>query len=295
MELARSRPEPIPAIHPLAEYLAEGQRKAWYEDMKQVFQVPWMGVVTMAFSHYPNFYDELWRGARELCASRPYVEACRDNRAFVETGIMQMNPRPIAGELAAVGYAPREIENIRQMIEVFSHGNQPYLILATIARYLLECGDMGGATDPAAAPAFEGRHAPAFSVPFVLMEAHHADQPTRDVFEDLKQALNLPFVNTDYRALARWPSYWALAWSDSRAAATRPAHEDLCEALHRNCVRQTREGLPNPGGLSADALRRAAERDAPLAEIVQMCRLFQWLLPGLVANVAYLRAQLDAG
>ena len=34
-DLPRLRPEPIPAIHPLPEYLAGGLRKAWYEDMKQ--------------------------------------------------------------------------------------------------------------------------------------------------------------------------------------------------------------------------------------------------------------------
>ncbi len=37
-DLPRLRPEPIPAIHPLPEYLAGGPRKVWYEDMKQVFQ-----------------------------------------------------------------------------------------------------------------------------------------------------------------------------------------------------------------------------------------------------------------
>ncbi len=35
-------------------------------------------------------------------------------------------------------------------------------------------------------------------------------------------------------------------------------------------------------------------KDAPFEEIRGMCRLFQWLLPGLVTNVAYLRAQLAA-
>lgn len=290
--LPRLRPEPIPAIHPLPEYLAEGQRRAWYEDMKQIFQVPWMGVVTMAYSHYPNFFEVLWQGVRDLCASRPFVEGCLGIREFVEAEVGRLEPPPIGERLGAIGYAPREIEHITQMVEVFSHGNQPYVVLATLARYLLETGDMGGSTNPEAAPYFADRHAPEFHVPFVLMETHHADPPTRDVYEDIKRVLNLPFVNTDYRAFARWPSYWAMAWGDLRPVAGTPAHESICLALHDRCVEMVEATLPNPGGLTAEMLREAAERDAPFEELRDVCRLFQWLLPGLVTNVAFVRAQL---
>ena len=292
--LPRLRPEPIPAIHPLPEYLAGGLRKAWYEDMKQVFQVPWMGVVTMAYAHYPTFYETLWQGVRDLCMSRPFVEAFLGNRAFAETEVAKLDPPPIDERLHEAGYAPREIEAIRQVVEVFSHGNQPYVLLATLTRYLLEVGDMAGTTDQEAAPLYTDRHAPALHVPFLLMEAHHADQPTRDVYEDVKRVLNLPFVNTDYRAFARWPSYWAMAWGDLRRVAGTPAHEAICRALHDRCVELAAKSLPNAGGITAASLRRAAEKDAPFEEIRDMCRLFQWLLPGLVTNVAYLRAQLAA-
>jgi hypothetical protein len=293
-DLPRLRPEPIPAIHPLPEYLAGGLHKAWYEDMKQIFQVPWMGVVTMAYAHYPTFYETLWQGVRDLCTSRPFVEAFLGNRAFAETEVAKLDPPPIDERLREAGYAPREIEAIRQVVEVFSHGNQPYVLLATLTRYLLEVGDMAGTTDREAAPLYADRHAPASHVPFLLMEAHHADQPTRDVYEDVKRVLNLPFVNTDYRAFARWPSYWAMAWGDLRRVAGTPAHEAICRALHDRCVEQAAKTLPNAGGITAASLRRAAEKDAPFEEIRDMCRLFQWLLPGLVTNVAYLRAQLAA-
>ena len=290
--LARLRPEPIPAIYPLPEHLAEGRRKAWYEEMKQALQVPWMGVVTMAYAHYPTFYATLWQGLRELCTSRPFVELCLDNRAFVETEIAKLDPPPIGDRLGRIGYTPREIEKIRQTVEVFSHGNQPYVVLATLTRFLLEAGDMAGTTDPEMAPPYTPRHAPAFDLPLVLMEPHHADQPTRDIYEDVKRVLNLPFVNTDYRALARWPSYWAMAWGDLRRVAGTPAHDAICQAFHDRCVEAAEKILPNPGGLSAATLRRAAGKDAAFEEIRDMCRLFQWLLPGLVTNIAYLRAQL---
>ncbi len=290
-QIERLRPDPIPAIHPLPEYLASGQRKAWYEDTRQVLQVPWMGVVTMAYSHYPNFFGELWRGLKPLCESRPFVEAFLDLRKFVETETALLNPKPLVKELADLGYAPREIDSIREMNTVFSHGNQPYVIIAAIARHLLEVGDMRGGPD--AAP-FQGRHAPEVQVPFLLMEEHHVDVPTRAVYADIKQCLKLPFVNTDYRAFARWPSYFALAWSDLRESVTTAAHEAVCQSCHDRVARLVAEKLPNPGGLSAAKLQSAAAADASLEEVIQMCRLFQWLLPGLITNVAFLRHQLQA-
>ena len=54
----------------MPEYLVTGQHAKWYEDTKQVLQVPWMGVVTMAYAHYPTFFGELWRDLKPLCQSR---------------------------------------------------------------------------------------------------------------------------------------------------------------------------------------------------------------------------------
>lgn len=162
----------------------------------------------MAYAHYPAFFDALWGGLRPLCQSRAYVETSKVLRAHLETEVAALAPPPIADRLADMGYAPRELDDIRAMIEVFSHGNFAYLPMAAVASLLLAGGDLEGG---GVAPTFEGRHAPDVSVPFLLMETHHADAPTRAVYDDIKATLGLPFVNTDYRALARWPSYFAAA------------------------------------------------------------------------------------
>ena len=103
--------------------------------------------------------------------------------------------------------------------------------------------------------------------------------------------LGLPFVNTDYRALARWPSFFALAWSDLKPSAQTAAHKALANRVYDRAL-ELAGGLPNPGGLNADALQKAAQADAPLSEIRPVAELFHYLLPELVVNVAYLRAQL---
>ena len=51
--------------------------------------------------------------------------------------------------------------------------------------------------------------------------------------------------------------------------------------------------MPNPSPLTSETLRAAAKRDGGIAQILPVVQLFQWLLPGLVANVAFFRAQLE--
>jgi hypothetical protein len=250
--------------------------------------VPWMGVVTMSFAHYRAFYDALWQGARTLCASRDFTDACHRLRHLVEEKVSALGPPPLRERLAQIGYAQRELREIDESIEIFSEGNFPYLLLATLARLLLENGELHTSQDISIKT---GPSLPRTVGKLVLMEYHHADTSTRRVFDDVKTALGLPFLNTDYRALARWPSYFALAWADLRPRLQRGEYETLVAEIHEAAVLAVRS-LPNYGNLRGEALRVTARSSASEGEVLSVVRLFQWLLPGLVTNVAFFRAQL---
>jgi len=286
--LARLKPAPLPAIHPVPEYLADEALSAVYADTKSVLQVPWMGVVTMAFAHYPAFFRTLWGGLRELAGSREFVEACRDLRAFAEAAASRLGPEPVTRDFVEIGYAERELEDIRALNEVFSHGNMPYLLIATAARLLLEDRPLDERTS---ITPYDGRHGPSSANRLLLIEAHHVDAPTAAVYESIKTTLGLPFVNTDYRAFARWPSYLARAWRGLLETVPTTAYETQVAAVHDFAVERMLM-LPNPGKLTPERLQQATEEDASLEEIRNVVRLFQWLLPGLVTNVAFFRAQL---
>lgn len=289
--LPRLKPSPIPEIFPLPEYLAEGDRKADYEDTKAILQVPWMGVVTMAFSHYRHFYKGLWGGARAIFQSAEAVRECERLRGEVEALVGELSPVPLLKVLRESNYAPREIQQIRDMITIFHVGNFPYALMASMGRLLLDGQELSSLT---AATPFTGIHTPQVSVPFVLMEAHHADEPTRQVYADIKAQLGLPLVNTDYRAFARWPSYFAEAWACLRPHVTTPHYEGLVKRMHERIV-ETAASLPNPNGLTSAALKAALANEANPEQVLRTVQLFQWLLPGLIVNVAYFRAQLLEG
>lgn len=284
----RKKPHPLPAIRPVAEYDATGTLAVQYEETKQALQVPWMGVVAMSFAHYPNFWGVLWKGMRALVQSEEFVAACRRLRLVTENAVAEIPARDLVAELQSLGYGEKEIVEIRALIEVFSHGNMPYLLIATTARILLE----GGALSvERGASHHVGRHAPPAPARLTLMEPHHADPSMAKVFTDIRQTLALPFVNTDYRALARWPSYFKLAWGELKPVVGSVDHLTACDMVHSEAV-SLALSLPNPAGLSSEPLKLAADRDASIPEVLEVVRLFQFLLPELAVNIACLRAQL---
>lgn len=288
--LLRQPPRSFPRIITVPEYAADKELLARYEAMKRTFRVPWMGVVGMAHAHFRRFYDRLWEGLEPIARSRPFLEACGKMRAETERAVALSLPMPkLTQRLLDIGYAEREIDEIRGLLEVFSHGNYPYLLLATFSRYLLAGGALNNASEKAEAAANE----PVSSASkLVLIEPHHADLPTQAVYADIRATLNLPFINTDYRALARWPSYFSMAWTDLKPLVRKPPHALLSQRLHESAVALIRK-FPNPAALSSNALLMAAEADASVEEVRGMVELFQWLLPELAVNVAFFRAQLE--
>lgn len=289
MSPERLLPAPLPPIEPRWEYLADAGLRAVYEDYKARLQVPWVGVVSMAYARHRAFFDCWWSGIRDVVDTSAYVETTRALRARVETEVAALDPPPIAPRLSAMGYGAREIDEIRDIIEFLSHGNFAQMPAVFLARHLIEGGSFGA--DAAATEKFAGRHGVACETPFVLIEPHHALPDLAAVYADVKARVGLPFVNTDYRALARWPSFFALAWSDLRLHVGGRAHEAMALGMHEAAFNAVGR-LPNPAGLTAADLADAARRDGAFGTVRDLTRVFTHLIPGLVVNVAFLRRQL---
>ena len=286
-DLPRLKPDPIPTIHPVPEFAASGARAAVYERTKKGLGVPWMGVVAMAFSHYPCFYDNLWSAMEPITGTKAFEQACQSLRDVAEREAEALEPAPLVSRLSAQGYDVQEIDDIRACNEVFSVGNMPYILMATLARLLLEghAWQGSGVLDRGAAAKPNLPKPP-------LMEAHHASDDLAALYDELREALELPFVNTDYRAFARWPSYFKIAWSDLKPRLSEAGYATSIENVHRAAI-DLAVSLPNAAGITPDAMRDAAMSDASLQEVLSVVRLFQWLLPGLAVNVAFFRRQLQ--
>lgn len=285
--LPRLKPDPIPDIHPVPEYLATGDLAKRYAQTKQGLDVPWMGVVAMAFAHYPNFYGCLWNAIAPVVVSQRFVEACQNLQDHAQEEANRFNPPEIVSRLEAAGYAQSEIVEIRQCNAIFSDGNMPYVLMASLARLLLE-----GVAWPSSEATDGKKSASHHPDKPTLIEAHHADPTVQALYFDIKETLGLPFVNTDYRAFARWPSYFLGAWKDLREFPPTAGYENAVSRIHERALNLALS-LPNYTGISPQRLIDEASKDAELREILDVVRLFQWLLPGLAFNVAFFRSQLQ--
>jgi hypothetical protein len=286
LNVPRLKPNPIPKIAPVPEYLAEPPLKKIYEDTKAVLQVPWMALVLRSVARYPRFYATLWGGFRELSASAEFLAACHELRQEAEAA--GPGAPSIIHQLHELGYSEPEIAEIRAVIEVFSKGNMPYVLIATAARLLLEGNEIG--TTRSISKPVPSRHGSPAEEKLVLMEPHHADQQLQALYEDLKATLGLPFVNVDYRALARWPSYFDVAWRSLKPIIGSSPYDEAVERVHNKAVDLVL-ALPNPAGLTSVGLIAAANQDIGQEGVLAVVRLFQWLFPGLVVNIAYMREQ----
>ncbi len=285
-KLSRLKPDPISTIHPVPEYAADAALADVYERTKRGLGVPWMGVVAMAFAHYRDFYDCLWQAMEPAVATQAFADACKELRIVAEQEAASLGPIAIRPKLSTLGYDDREIEEIKHCNEIFSSGNMPYVLMATLARLLLEghAWEGNGSTQPHAEPGMTATKP-------VLIEPHHADPDIAALYADVRKTLGLPFVNTDYRAFARWPSYFEPSWTDLRSIVLSEEYEQAVWRVHDAAVLLTGR-LPNMSKITPQQLIGCAERDGQLSEVLSVVRLFQWLLPGLAVNVAVLRHQL---
>jgi hypothetical protein len=104
--------------------------------------------------------------------------------------------------------------------------------------------------------------------------------------------LELPFVNSDYKAMARWPSYLRLAWEALKPRLAEPEYVRARQRLHTRAV-QLIDHLPFPFAVDRGAAMALGMTAAEIEELARTAALFQWLLSGLILNVTYFRAGLN--
>ena len=82
-----------------------------------------------------------------------------------------------------------------------------------------------------------------------------------------------------------------MSWKSFLPTLKSKNYEEKVLEIHNFIIKEALL-LPNPDKIKSIQIINAAKKDKKLNEITKVVHLFQWLLPGLITNVAFMREQI---
>ncbi len=271
-------------LQPVKPAAAEPRIRAIYDETRRVLRLPWVGALFQGYAMYPGYLEMAWRALRPSLETAQFeADATAIGNAADEAVARFYTPSYDYRDVAAMNL---DIEAIRETVDAFHVGNPRLLLVATALRRAFEEGPVGGGTQAVHRRAGESaEEARAAGATVEMVAPEQAPQNVAALFDDIKATLHLPLVNSDYRAMALWPDYLALAWNDIKGPIGAPEYASEVRRLS-GLAGEAVERFALPVAATREAAVQAGVPEDQLANLGAILRLFAELLPGLILNVA---------
>ncbi len=263
-----------------------------FEEITAALGFPVVNVIFRAFAKYPRFLRLQWDFLKPNALTQDFFDKTevlrRQAQAMVREKLDVADHRAV---LRMRGSSDDAIREMRLVLDFFLYCD-PFLLLIASA---LQSGLAGRplAGKPWAYLLPYHTHPTRFQE-VKLVEWEQAGAAVQGIYRQVMEHYGLPFVPTDFRALARWPDFLALAWEDWKSKVRLPAYADGVRELNELSVALARD-LPFPFALSRATLREAGFTPSQISDILASVDLFQGLLPALIVNIAAFRLGLEGG
>jgi hypothetical protein len=269
---------------------ASGRTGQIFQEIKQALGVPFVPVVYQALAAYPEFLEQHWRAFAPLVTTNQFFHLGDRLRG---EGYTRMHNYFQIGDLCAplneMSFSEGAKHQLGDVIDLFNYVNPLPLVIVSAQLLAFEQpigtapnGDPGRADHPR------------FPEPPVLIEENAAPPPVKRIYEEIKRTLNLPVVNTDYRAFARWPDFLREYWKALRPIVLAPAYREQQRALCESSEAMARELKVNID-FSPDRLAESGLSDKQIESVLRVTQTFQNILSGLMLNVAAAKIGFEGG
>lgn len=116
-------------------------------------------------------------------------------------------------------------------------------MLTSAVCHALDGGEIGTGENAAAERIQRGE--PPGMFPMEMAPEESDDEALQAAFEDIKNTLELPSINSDYRTLGLWPEYLAVVWQKLKPQVTEDRYRQAADAL-RQIARDLAPSSPFP-------------------------------------------------
>lgn len=264
---------------PIAEYEARGEIERVYHEIPQVLRARGVNLNFRTWAAFGDFLPAVWNALRPNLESQFFEESADQIRADA------VNSAAALGRLnavAAVSLGESQQWQLRRSLDLYHYINPKLLVLTSAVRLLLQDEPIGAPGTGAQRLARIDRGPAPAMLPLEMVNEEPEDPELRALFEDIRQTLSLPSINSDYLTLALWPGYLLAAWERLKPIVSRPEYEASAERL-RGMARKLAQSLPLPVPFSSEEVRRVAQKPEQIRQVTDQ---FERVLPGLILNIA---------
>src|SRR3954469_22205324 len=209
---------------------ADGRIREIFELIKQSLGIPFVPVIYQALAAYPEFLEQHWRAFSQLTATHQFFQLGDRLRGEAYTRMHNyFQISDLCEPLTEMSFSEGAKHQLGDVIDLFNYTNPLLLVIVSAQLLAFEQplgGDVNGQETRADHPWFHERP--------TLVEESVASPPVKKTYEEMKRALNLPVVNTGYRAFARWPDFLREYWRVLRPIVQAPSYREqqrgVCES-----------------------------------------------------------------
>ncbi len=267
----------------ISEGAAPEEIREIYRDIKYTLQVSFVPLIFRVLASHQTFFQKMWQELRPTITDQ-WEEAADGIRTRAISPVLEGQPGSNHREqLRKLGYSERQIEEIEGQLHVYHYVDPKLALLTTVLHEALE-GHPVGVSSQVVWPT--GRGVPA-SMPRVGRVAPtEADEEITQLFEDAKQALDLPVVSDEVRTLAQWSEYFQLAWTEVADLSQREAYQRAIEGVGQEAEGAMRE-LRRRMDLRPEDLRRLGIEESEQDKIREVVAALHRAMPDLTVQVTY--------
>lgn len=278
----------LPRVQPVKKEQAPPEVRSLLENLQDTMGVPWPPANWRSYAVYPGVMRLFWERLKPMVATEPFlVEAL----AITELAFRDASRWYLPSH--HIDLSDQDRPRIQWELDALEYGNPQLLIqqaaLSRVVRGLAAGRDCSA--EPRSRPS-------AYRRPEIQrIDEQEASEEVKEIYQDIKQTLGLPLVNSDYQALAKWPAFLRVAWEDAKEWRERRRPDEyhrleyqLAERAEMAAVKLCPDVVIDPRELG-EALGNPEE----LENLQRMVQLFTQLLPGLIVNDALFRLAAAGG
>ncbi len=273
-------------LRAISEAAADEPTHAVFTEIRQALGLPALWTFYPALAAYPEFLRRHWNMVKPVVESAGFF-ACAD-RLRADADTRAHNYLRVRDLSAGWQQFPGARQELSAALDLFHYRDPLLLLLFSAQVQALET-----AVGQSRAERRQASH-PVYTQRPLLVDEENASGRVRHRYEEIRRVLQLPYVNAEFQAMARFPDFLDAYWELLKALCQSPVYQECQYGIQETAWSLARE-LPGPMELSVEQLLDAGMTPEDVASVTRILQLFVRNLSGLLLNVAIAKIALEGG